>query len=204
MAAWASTRSVPATSADSRSAECRGWASARRGARRPVAPAAMPRRLPTGAAGAIGLGRRQIDVEGVGQLAVSDGAPQLVEQPLRQAQIDAGDQHLSAQRFQLADATRAAVRDLSSSSTNPDADQTRPPDPIGPPKKLTAILFPTPLPQGVAQTSGTITAALAQKPVQRERLSSIDDHGPQNSHLLRKQSWRPDRQRPCVGIEPYR
>ena len=61
--------------------------------------------IAAGAAGAIGLGRRQIDVEGVGQFAVSDGAPQLVEQPLRQANIDAGDQNLSTQRFQLADAT---------------------------------------------------------------------------------------------------
>ena len=34
---------------------------------------------------------------------MADGAPQLVEQPLRQAQVNAGDEHLGAQRFQLAD-----------------------------------------------------------------------------------------------------
>ena len=47
--------------------------------------------------------RRQIDVECVRQFAVADRRPQLVQQMLRQADIDAGDEHVGAQGFKLAD-----------------------------------------------------------------------------------------------------
>jgi hypothetical protein len=40
----------------------------------------------------------------VRQLAVTDGRPQLVQQMLRQAEVDAGHEHICAKGFQLADA----------------------------------------------------------------------------------------------------
>ena len=48
--------------------------------------------------------RRQVDMKGVRQVAVTDGCPQLIQQVLRQAYIDTGDEHVGAQTFQLLDA----------------------------------------------------------------------------------------------------
>ncbi len=42
---------------------------------------------------------------GMRQFAVTDGGPQLIQQVLRQADIDTGDEHVGAQTFQLLDAS---------------------------------------------------------------------------------------------------